>query len=76
MRKAANVLDPKAKRKRLEQLAEALVNAGLAGDIAALKEIGDRIDGKVPQAHIGGGEDDPAMKFVGEIRRTIVKRDA
>lgn len=55
VRKAANALDPKAKRKKLELLAEALVRSALDGDVPALKEIGDRIDGKVPQAVTGEG---------------------
>lgn len=45
--------DPK-KGKKLAALADALVDAGLDGDVAALKEIGDRLDGKVPQAVTGG----------------------
>ena len=35
--------------KRLEMLAEKLVSRALGGDMAALKEIGDRIDGKTIQ---------------------------
>lgn len=42
--------------KRLEAAAEALVAAGLAGDVSALKEIGDRIDGKAAQPIDVGGE--------------------
>jgi len=41
--------DPKQGRK-LNALADRLVDAGLEGDVAALKEIGDRLDGRVPQA--------------------------
>ena len=41
--------DPK-KGKKLAALADALVDAGLDGDVPALKEIGDRLDGKVAQA--------------------------
>ncbi len=44
--------DPK-KGKRLAGLADALVDAGMDGDVSALKEIGDRIDGKVPQGIVG-----------------------
>jgi hypothetical protein len=46
--------DPK-KGKRLAALADALVDAGLEGDVSALKEIGDRLDGRVPQAVTGEG---------------------
>lgn len=37
------------KPKKIERLADQLIDAGLAGDTAALKEIGDRIDGKPKQ---------------------------
>jgi hypothetical protein len=56
IRVAVNRVDSK-KGKRLAQLADALVSAGLAGDVPAMKEIGDRLDGKVPQALVGGGPD-------------------
>lgn len=35
--------------KKLDALADALVAAGLAGDVKAIKEIADRLDGKAPQ---------------------------
>lgn len=37
-------------RRKLDKLAEVTVAAGLAGDMAAIKEIGDRLDGKATQA--------------------------
>jgi hypothetical protein len=40
--------DPK-KGKKLQALADALVDAGLTGDVPALREIGDRLDGKPTQ---------------------------
>ena len=36
--------------KKLRALASKLVEKGLAGDIAAIKEIGDRLDGKAAQS--------------------------
>jgi hypothetical protein len=39
----------------LNKLADALVKKGLKGDVSALKELGDRIDGKVPQGIEGPG---------------------
>ena len=35
---------------RLRKAAEALLGAAAAGDISAIKELGDRLDGKVAQA--------------------------
>lgn len=36
-------------REKLYELAQALILKAMEGDVSALKEIGDRIDGKVPQ---------------------------
>lgn len=46
----------------LEKLADKLIAGVEAGDIAAIKEFGDRVDGKVAQAIIGGDDDDPAIQ--------------
>lgn len=54
-------------RKRLEALAEALISKALEGDIPALKEFGDRFEGKIPQAIEGTGEN-------GEITITRIER--
>lgn len=64
--------------KKLAQLANALVTAGIAGDVSALKEIGDRLDGKVPQSVVGGDDDSKPIRMIAEVRRTIVdpKADA
>lgn len=45
------------KSKRLEGLAERLISEALSGDMQALKEIGDRLDGRPHQAieHAGEG---------------------
>lgn len=46
--------------RKLEVLADRLVDAGLDGDIQALKEIGDRLDGKPKtQAEVSGPNGDP-----------------
>lgn len=42
--------------RKLRRIAEALYDKAIEGDVAAIKEIGDRLDGKVPQA-IGGSEE-------------------
>lgn len=45
------------KPQKIERLADQLVESGLAGDIAALREIGDRLDGKPRQTIEGPGPD-------------------
>ncbi len=45
------------KTKKLFALADALVTKALAGDVTALKEIGDRLDGKAVQGVELGGPD-------------------
>lgn len=46
----------KVKIKRLRLVASALVNKAIEGDTPAIKEINDRMDGKVPQAIVGDAE--------------------
>lgn len=57
---------------KLDMLALALYSKALEGDVSALKEIADRLDGKVPQGIIGGDDDDPAVKVINRIERMIV----
>lgn len=45
---------------RLRAAAEKLLDLAVAGDVAALKELGDRLDGKVAQA-IVGADDGPVV---------------
>lgn len=63
VRRASHALDKETKTKKLDLLARALVSAGMAGDVPALKEIGDRLDGKVPQALVGGDEDSQPIRI-------------
>ena len=44
-------------REGLEALAKALIDKAKAGDMVALKEIGDRLEGKPKQTIEGPGED-------------------
>lgn len=56
--------------KKLRALADKLIDKALEGDVAALKEIGDRVDGKPVQALAG----DPQNPLVIEkIVREVVK---
>jgi len=59
---------------RLRAVADALVLKAMSGDVAAIKEVADRLDGKVPQGLIGGDDDDPPI--VAELRRVIVRPNA
>ena len=52
--------DPQA----LERLADKLIAGVEAGDIAAIKEFGDRVDGKVPQAMAGADGESPVKLAV------------
>lgn len=52
---------------RLRGVADALVNKALTGDVSAIKEIADRLDGKVPQGVIGGDEDDAPLAIIVKI---------
>ena len=56
------------KRKRLVSLARKLVERAEGGDVAALKEIGDRLDGK-PTQGVELAADETITKIVREIVR-------
>lgn len=60
---------------RLRSVADALVVKAMAGDVQAIKEVADRLDGKVPQALIGDGDSDP-VNLVMKLERVIVRPDA
>jgi hypothetical protein len=53
--------------REIDALADQLLTLVAAGDLGALKEFGDRIDGKPAQAIIGGEDDEPAVKTLSEI---------
>ncbi len=57
----------------LESLADKLIDAALDGDLPALKEIGDRLDGKPSQQIVGAG--DIGEHLISIIERRIVKPD-
>lgn len=61
--------DPQA----LEKLADKLLAKVAEGDVAAIKEFGDRVDGKVPQG-LGGTDELPPVHIT-EIVRKIVEPD-
>lgn len=47
--RAVEVEDPATRRRRLDAIAERLIVKAEEGDIQAIKELGDRIDGKPSQ---------------------------
>ncbi len=57
---------------KLRAVADALVDKAMSGDVAAIKEVADRIDGKVPQALVGDDEFDP-INLISRIERTVVR---
>lgn len=60
----------------LDELADKLVTLVAQGDLPALKELGDRLDGKPAQAIIGGSDDDPPISVVNRIERIVKRADA
>lgn len=54
---------------RLREVADALVLKALTGDVAAIKEVADRLDGKVPQAVVGDNDHDPVKLIVTGVVR-------
>lgn len=44
---------------RLDDLAQKLWATAMSGDVAAMREVADRLDGKVPQAIVGDEEHPP-----------------
>lgn len=56
----------------LRKVAEALVVKAMTGDVQAIKEVADRLDGKVPQAVVGDDDSDP-INLVHRIERVIVR---
>lgn len=57
----------------LDRLISALIAKAQEGDVPAIREVLDRVDGKVPQAVIGGDDEDPAISLVHRIERIIVR---
>lgn len=57
--------------RKLRRLAEKLYDTAAEGDVGAIKEIADRLDGKVPQG-IGGDDELDPIKVIARIERLIV----
>ncbi len=63
--------DPRALRK----IARKLLGSAAEGDIQAIKEVADRLDGKVPQAIGGDDEMDAIRLLVTGVERAGENRD-
>ena len=50
--------------KKLREIAKVQISRCKAGDIAAIKELADRVDGKVPQAIVNDEGDSPMLIVV------------
>ena len=59
----------------LRRIADALVEKAAEGDVSAIKEIGDRIDGKVAQT-LGIGQDPDLDPLITRVERVIVRGNA
>jgi len=57
--------------KEIDALADKLLELVASGDLPALREFGDRMDGKPAQAIIGGDDDDPPVR-IQKIEREFV----
>lgn len=55
---------------KLRRIADKLLNMAEKGDLGAIRELGDRIDGK-PSQTIAGDEENP-LKVIHRIERVIV----
>lgn len=71
-RRSASRVDGK---REIDALAEKLLDLVAAGDLPALKEFGDRIDGKPAQAIVGDDESDPISIREIVIRAVDAARD-
>ena len=56
----------------LRRIARKLLDEASEGDLQAIKEIADRMDGKVPQGIVGDDEGDP-VNVLHRIERVIVR---
>jgi hypothetical protein len=63
---------PEGDVSKLRLIADKLIDAALGGDVQAIREIRDTVDGKPAQSIVGGDEDDAPIRLE-TIRRVIVR---
>ena len=64
IRKAAFLEDPVKKKRRLDLIAEKLVQKAMAGDNSCIGQIGDRLDGKPKERQEHEGVVDHAIRII------------
>lgn len=57
---------------KLTAIAQALYDKAKTGDVSAIKEVRDTLDGKPAQAIVGGDEEDNPINVIARIERVIV----
>ena len=60
-------------RTKIAAIAQRVVGMAVEGDMRAVEFLADRIDGKVPQAVVGGDDDDNPVSVLHRIERVIVR---
>lgn len=55
----------------LDKVAETVVLQAISGNKDAWLEIGNRLDGKIPQSIIGGDDEDPPVRFQRIVREVV-----
>ena len=63
--------DPQSKQKFLDLIAQRVILAALQGDMAAVREIGDRLDGRAITLQ---GDPDNPMTLVGRIESIVIDK--
>ena len=59
-------------RNKMDKIARIHIKMALSGDMPAIKEIYDRLDGRPAQAIVGGDEGDNPISMIQRIERLIV----
>jgi hypothetical protein len=62
-------IDKRGGSAHMQELACALLDKAQAGEMWAIREVADRIDGKVPQAIVGDNEHPPIVAVVSDKQR-------
>lgn len=63
-----NDMDPRTRRNNYRLVAQALVTAGIAGDMVAVKEIFNRVEGRVPMGvEMSGPDGEPIQNITSNM---------